>query len=145
MLSSGQSDDACPLGLHHNKAALETGTFTLNDIQDAPGEGLALIRGKTDKHHATCGFAGGKDKLPEVFVFRQQNAAFAERQRDDVLVRCAACSFGDSDDVVTRGTQLPDHGKVATLIGQKAQQSPLPLGDVQIRRFLRARACPPRR
>jgi len=126
MFLSRQRDNASPLGLHYNEAVLETGTFTLNDIQDAPGKGLALIRGKTDKHHATCGFGGGKDKLPEVFVFRQQNAAFAERQRDDVLIGCAACSFGDSDDVVTGGTQLPDHGKVATLIGQKTQQSPLP-------------------
>jgi hypothetical protein len=57
----------------------------LHRVHDARGEGGPRWRWKADQDYA-CGLAVcGEDKLPEVLVFGEQNAAFLDRKRGRCL------------------------------------------------------------
>lgn len=66
---------------------------------------------------------GCKDKLPEILVFREQNARRTNGKVDDDCIACALVVGGDSQDIMAAVPQGTDHANIATLIGEKAHEA----------------------
>jgi hypothetical protein len=89
-------------------------------MNDVPRNLLSGGCGETKQDDTLGAFAVGEDELPEVLVFRQDDAPLTDRQPDDLGIFGAGGDLNDADDIVPGGPQGADDREVAALVGQEA-------------------------
>lgn len=108
--------------LHDYEAAVERFRALGKQLHDSLGERRPSRRRVADENDARTALGGSKDKLPEVLVFGEQQAALGRGKLDDFLVLDARHPFRDRDHVMPSDARTDYDCKITALVGEQSHE-----------------------